>query len=485
MKRLTNPLTVFMLTATMLSFMGCPKNGKDNNIENGEPTAEVVEENTISHDYVDMGLPSGTLWATCNIGADAPENYGDHFAWGETAPKTVYGIDTYQHCIANSDEEIINNWDEPGFPPRSHENTLTKYCNDPVFGHDGFTDRFIVLQPSDDAATAQWGKAWCTPTYAQWAELFYYSQGSWAEQNGVYGRLLTGPNGNALFLPAAGEYNYDLYNDEELHGDGKSGSGHYWSRSLLGSAPFYAWDVYFYNYYQGVRCSEREVGYSIRPVRTTVNVDTDDPGYGKVDGALDTHYYVDLGLPSGTMWAHCNLGGKNPEDIGNYFAWGETELKYHFDWNTYKYCHFERDHFTKYCNDPDLGYNGFTDGLVCLEQEDDAAAFHWGDTWCIPTREQWDELCKNCSTQWSTYKGVVGQLFTGPNGNTIFLPAGGLFSGERPSKISERGNYWASSLNERWSRNAGACHFNAQGAEASFTEREDGCLIRPVLSKTN
>ena len=97
------------------------------------------------HEYVDLGLPSGLLWATCNVGADAPEDYGDYIAWGETTPKTTYNWSTYQYCMGSY-------------------NTLTKYCNKTSFGYNGFTDNLTTLLPEDDAATANWGSGWRMPT---------------------------------------------------------------------------------------------------------------------------------------------------------------------------------------------------------------------------------------------------------------------------------------------------------------------------------
>ena len=113
----------------------------------------------------------------------------------------------------------------------------------------------------------------------------------------------------------------------------------------------------------------------------------------------DTREYVDLGLPSGTLWATCNIGADSPEDYGLYFAWGETTGYSEdtsdgrsFDWSTYKYCNGSSYTLTKYCNDSSRGYNGFTDNLTELVPEDDAATANWGAGWCMPTVEQFDEL---------------------------------------------------------------------------------------------
>ncbi|MBR5686227.1 MAG: hypothetical protein IKX18_08765 [Muribaculaceae bacterium] len=140
---------------------------------------------------------------------------------------------------------------------------------------------------------------------------------------------------------------------------------------------------------------------------------------------IDGHEYVDLGLPSGTLWATCNMGADTPEGYGGHFAWGETEAKDVFD-NNYKWL-FEGK-YTKYCTDSDQGYNGFTDGKTELDPEDDAAYINWGTSWRIPTEEQQKELMNNCYWEMTTINGVNGRLGTGPNGNSIFLPAAGLIS---------------------------------------------------------
>ncbi len=193
------------------------------------------------HEYVDLGLPSGTLWATCNVGADTPEGYGDYFAWGETQPKTTYNWITYRYCNGSSDQ-------------------LTKYCSNSSYGYNGFTDDLTVLQPNDDAATANWGSGWCMPTEAQWRELYQNTTATWTTQNGVNGRLFTASNGSSLFLPAAGCRGYG-----EL--DYAGSNGYYWSSSLDTGRPNRAWYFYFPSgFSDGGRCG-RSYGLSVRAVR--------------------------------------------------------------------------------------------------------------------------------------------------------------------------------------------------------------------------
>ena len=145
--------------------------------------------------------------------------------------------------------------------------------------------------------------------------------------------------------------------------------------------------------------------------------------------------YVDLGLPSGTLWATCNVGASSPEDYGDYFAWGETEGynsgKTDFSWSTYKWCEGTQKSFTKYCNDSEYGYNGYTDNLTELELEDDAAYVNWGPGWRIPSREQLTELDKNTNKVETTQNGVRGLLISSrSNENAIFMPYSESRSGE-------------------------------------------------------
>ena len=206
-------------------------------------TVGCTPEENKDHDYVDLGLPSGLLWATCNVGANTPEEYGDYFAWGETQPKDIYNWSTYQYCMGDY-------------------NTLTKYCNNPNYGYNGFTDNLTILLPEDDAATANWGNGWRMPTEEEWQELYQNTTVTWTQQNGVNGRLITASNGNSLFLPAAG-YRWDggLY-------DVGSG-GYYWSSSLDTDYPSRAWGFRFYSYDYYMSSYNRYCGTSVRAVRST------------------------------------------------------------------------------------------------------------------------------------------------------------------------------------------------------------------------
>ena len=131
------------------------------------------------------------------------------------------------------------------------------------------------------------------------------------------------------------------------------------------------------------------------------------------------HDYVDLGLPSGTLWATRNVGASAPEEYGDYFAWGETEPKNCYDWSTYKWCNGSMTKLTKYCL-----YSYY-----------------------VPSLEQIKELIDSCTWTWSQRNGVRGALATGPNGNTMFLPLAGYRSDIALVSTGGLGFYWSRTLN--------------------------------------
>ncbi len=192
--------------------------------------------NLTSGDWVDLGLPSGLLWATRNVGASSPTDYGNYYAWGETSPKSVYDWYTYRYYNSSTD-------------------SISKYTD---------SDGLTILQPGDDAATANYGGR--TPTQAEWQELIDNTTSQWTTINGVNGRCFTGSNGNSLFLPAAGSrWGSSLYDAGSL--------GNFWSSSLVTDYPSYpysAWILDFgccwdYPYVDGG--DSRFNGFSVRAVR--------------------------------------------------------------------------------------------------------------------------------------------------------------------------------------------------------------------------
>ena len=191
---------------------------------------------------VDLGLPSGIRWASCNIGATAPEDYGNYYAWGETETKADYSWATYMYA-------------------NGAYNKLTKYCTDANYGDNGFTDGKTTLEPADDVAHVNWGGGWRMPTAAEVDELKDNCTWTWTTQSGVNGyRVASKTNSNSIFIPVAG-----YRADADLSSAGSC--GYYWSSSLGTDCPDYAWGIGFYSGYVGGSSFGRDGGQPVRPVQ--------------------------------------------------------------------------------------------------------------------------------------------------------------------------------------------------------------------------
>jgi len=261
------------MSLSLVAFASCSDDDKDSpsseNGENGNGNVSAVSvfksgtEN--GHDYVDLGLTSGTRWATANVGAKTPQDYGNYYAWGETTTKEVYNWENYKYANGEYDQ-------------------LTKYCNSSSYGNNGFTDSKTTLDLSDDAAAANWGGKWRMPTVAQQEELLDQCYWVWTESyNGsdvkgyiVYKAKTSSDKGVKIY---EGETPSSSYKLSDAHiflpaagcrfgGDLRSAGsdGGCWSSSLSTGVPSSAWYVFFssdgvYNYY-GVRY----IGWSVRAV---------------------------------------------------------------------------------------------------------------------------------------------------------------------------------------------------------------------------
>ena len=212
-----------LLLIFLLFFSACRK------IENG-------------HEYVNLGL--SVKWATCNVGAERPEDYGDYFAWGEVEPKDTYNWSTYKYCNGTYD-------------------SMTKYCNKRSYGKDGFIDNKTLLVLSDDAATVNWGGAWRMPTEVEFKELVDNCVWSWTNEKGVYGyrvrSLISGYSDCSIFLPAAG-----FMDGETLYGVKLCGL--YWSNSFFVDRPNNISFMGFSSDNVGCNGNYRYYGKSVRPV---------------------------------------------------------------------------------------------------------------------------------------------------------------------------------------------------------------------------
>ena len=204
---------------------------------------------------------------------------------------------------------------------------------------------------------------------------------------------------------------------------------------------------------------------------------------GTNGGGQTAGEWVDLGLPSGLLWAKCNLGATTPEGYGDYYAWGETATKDVYNWSTYKYCDGSDNTLTKYCYNSSIGYNGFTDNLTTLEAMDDAAAQKLGNGARMPTKAEWEELIRNTTAEWTQVNGVNGRKFTAPNGKSLFLPAAGYRYGSKLCDAGNAGHYWSSSLWESYPHCAWYFGFYEGDQFMSDYYRDDGFSVRAVRSQ--
>ena len=409
--------------------------------------------NSNGYGYVDLGLPSGTLWATCNVGADSPVERGDYFAWGETEPKGTYNWGNYKLSQGN-------------------HYSITKYNS---------SDNKVSLELVDDVANVNWGGEWRMPSVDDFKELCASDYCIWETKykNGIFGfEVRSKINNNVIFLPATGYCNDNtIYHNTE--------SGYYWSSDLTEYTELYVSTFAINNSGSFWPTSDRAYGMCVRPV---LKGETSTPSGilpytpSSPTGFENGYGYVDLGLPSGTLWAVNNIGATSSEEFGDYFAWGETETKKTFSAENYKWSNSTYDYLSKYCTDSSLGE---VDSKVRLEIEDDAASANWGGEWRIPTCEEFEELCTNCIwTYWTTRNGINGYKITSKvNGNSIYMPTTGYYEGSTMCNRSSHGFYWSSSLNSLNNKETYVLEYSL----GNIYFRGDVCryfghAIRPVLN---
>ncbi len=468
---ITKPAGGQVLALKVVEFVSICDNMED--VEEIEDSYDYIPSGVSNgYEYVDLGLPSGTLWATCNVGADTPLGYGTHFAWGETEPKDEYSLSTYK-------------WYDEGY---------NKYCSGQFIYSDTckIEDNKIDLELSDDAANANLGGGWRMPTLKEMQELFQNCTWDWKSINGVKGHVITSNNGNSIFLPAAACSGYDV-----------NSFGNYWTstRDSIFSDAAYVLDnskdeilpdrAAFYL---------RDYGRSIRPVlsKEDMPILLDEPSDSIdyiVSGYENGFGYVDLGLPSGTKWATMNVGAKTPEESGNYFAWGETEPKATYNWETYKWMTegmYSSKGISKYTypdNQKDVVW--YDDNSVFigdnkkeLEDSDDIATLIMGEGWSIPTLSNLEELrnSENCEWVLDTIDNVpVSKVISKYNGNYIILPFAGYIEENENRSNEKGGKIWSKEL-AVYSGSAYCMDYHDAAINISnYYPRSLGMPIRPVL----
>lgn len=376
-------------------------------------TAAGIGGSTDNVEYVDLGLPSGNLWAKCNLGASAPEAYGDYYAWGETKPKQEY---TYPN----------HKWYKEGAPSLG----FTKYNNE---------DGKMTLEDEDDAVIQNLGNGWRTPTLADFRELTNKKLTTIKKTtlNGVAGYQITSKkNGKSIFIPFAG-FKRDKPQTREISAD-EEVAVCMTNLRRIDDMVYNAWTFAFQNDRIGRYGKLRPDGISIRPV--------------KGPGVPVPNNCVDLGLASGLLWAKCNMGTTDPTKPGDYYAWGEIETKKKYSDN-YKF------YGKSSLKDGVIKYNR-RDGKMVLELEDDAANVVLGVGYRIPTKEDWQELFDECKWEAETVtlpeildpsqtKVIKLWKVTGPNGNSITLPNSNGYKFEKGYEKEDYTFYTTSTLRPR------------------------------------
>lgn len=352
---------------------------------------EVKYDEARADTAVDLGLPSGLKWAKFNIGANAPEEHGGYFAWGETTEKNVYSWGWY---LCQQSE--CGTWADPFI--KNYQSAGT-----------------YILGPAYDAAHIQWGGRWRMPTDEDFKELKENCSCEKTTVNGVSGYRYTGWNGNSIFLPDG-----QIKNGPNLTSDLFKCA--YWTSYCMCISHSYSQQASAFAPNGNLSKIDRAYGLAIRPVNdasTGSNID----GYvvHRTDGAVDYYTfqevdhieaylekeydpnapsdgdYIDLGLPSGIKWASCNLGGVNPWDFGDYYT----------------------------------GYSAYMQEVAVPEG------------YSIPGSGNFEELIENCEVKTVTYNNVQGNMFTSKiNGNKIFLPFAGWYD-DRGKYYSNGARYWS------------------------------------------
>ena len=397
---------------------------------------EITIETPVSTDpYIDLGL--SVMWGSCNLLASSPADWGMQVKWGETTLSSGYEWSDYKWYASGS------SWSDV---------TFTKYV-----GENGDN---VYLELEDDAANANLHDKWRIPTVDECYELINNCTWTPATLDGQPGYRITsnipGYTENAIFIPVWSRDYTTCYWTNMLSTDGRSTSGLTFNIYEQG-----------YTYIAGIGDSGRCYPAPIRPV-----YDPNMAGSGD-----QTASYVDLGLPSGTLWATKNVNATSPEDVGEGFAWGETQRPvYSYQWEYYKWTASGTTEddvtFSKYL---------YNDGRrVDLELADDAAHAILGGKWRMPNSDEMYELTNQAQWEMDQVGSVNGYRVTGPNGNSIFLPAQYSWSS------GWSGEYWTGSLGmDSRSRDAFEVYFDYRGQVFfSTTARLSMLPIRPVYDPT-
>jgi hypothetical protein len=456
----------------------------------------------VEPEMVDLGL--SVQWATFNLGATRPEQAGYYYAWGETEPKSEFSWANWKWCDGTAD--TINKY---GTSPYNNRYNLDME-DDAAHVKLGDAWRIPTIAERDELfakctltpATVNGEKVIQVTSKINGNSIYLPESGYYLDTgfaNDGYATFWTsslfynGYAGSGVIYETAPNYAVTLiwttslfygFPIRPVYGDlGVPVDNIYVDKSSLTIYPEEhatltatvipenatlkdcVWDT-SNPLIATVSPSGEVVG--VNPGKTLVSVHTLDGNlYAYCNVTVKPYEYsvsvpeiVDLGLPSGLKWSSFNLGATAPEEYGDYFAWGETQPYYTsldplewkfgkesgYSWPSYKWSKETTKSLTKYCSNSNYGYNGFVDNNTVLLRSDDAARVNLGGKWRMPTREEQDELRNSCTWEWTSVGGVDGCKVTGPNGNSIFLPAAGSWMENRYQYTGSYGEYWSSSL---------------------------------------
>lgn len=383
---------------------------------------------TSKYEYVDLGLPSGTIWAAWNIGATSETDYGTLYQWSD-----------------GDGDGVIST----AAAPTNIQGTVY------------------------DTATGLWGSNWKMPTKDQMQELT--EKCTWQgidnyKNSGVNGFVVTGPNGNSIFIPSAG---YISPGQTKITSQGSVAM--YWSSEANDAkAPTYY--QFSYNHRSGSTSATTKLAIRAIYGNGSYTPDIPDTPYSMGDAPEGTQA-VDLGLS--VKWSNFNLGAKKSvTGTGDFYMWGDTETR--TDYSKKNYPHLNEDGSLI-----DIGSE------ISNNTEYDAAKAQWKGSWRMPTQADWSELINDCNWEWTTINNVEGfKVSSKKNNNYIFLPVTGQMSGT--SKVQEvYGHYWmscpdpATANRQDWALRMVFQQPTSSdaGHSASRLYKWKGCIIRPVMDK--
>ena len=460
---------------------------------------------------VDLGL--SVKWSSCNLGALTPEMYGDRYAWGEITTKDSYTPENYLYGGGTK----YNPQDEKFFLDSEDDAAHVQLGEDWRIPS---SEEWLELI---DNCSWQWvylrGAIGVLGTSLKNGNCIFLPVDNSQDQD-VSGEYLSSEIDDgygeywSCAVPCPSEYNYDEHtilpdrymNERYLGSAIRPVFGHIsvedisldHDRIELGVGESFQLNATI----TPANASDKTVlwsssdesvarvsptGWVVADAEGETIITATTPDGGKTaschltvrKNSPSAPEAVNLGLS--VKWASFNLGATKPEEYGDYYAWGETEPKADYSWATYKWCMGSKNTLTKYCTRSEYGYNGFTDEKTVLDPEDDAAHVILGGNWRMPTKEEQDELRNKCSWEWTQVNGVNGQMVTGPNGNSIFLPAACDPSLVYPEYVDSYGGYWSCSLyTSDPDFESYQILFFPYGTGWSYNDRFFGFSVRPV-----